>query len=303
MGKNIFVTGATGYVGRNLVKTLTLRGHNISTLHGDITDPISLPRNINLIYHCAGVIKEKEKMEKVNVLGTKNIVETALASDCPLIHLSSAGVIGDTDKLVLDEDTVCNPRNDYEISKYKAEMIVKDSIKRGLRAHILRPSVIFGLGKKAQGDSFFELMKSMRNGRYKNIGKGICNIVHVDEVIKALVMLGERDIPYGSTYLLSNHIPYKDMDKIIKSVEPAVEKRTRVVPYFIAFAAAAAMTLGGFLAHKKNPLTFSRLRALTDERIYSQEKIENILCFRNSCRVEEYLKRTCLEYIRAGLLS
>src|SRR3989344_897829 len=125
--KKKIVTGATGYVGQHLVNSLLEKGHqvyilirkespifsnnkNINTIIGDITDLINLPPDIDTIYHCAGVIWETEQMEKVNVLGTKNIVEVALRNNCQLIHLSSGGAI--------------TPHNACEWSKYKGEKIV-----------------------------------------------------------------------------------------------------------------------------------------------------------------------------------
>ncbi len=303
MAKRIFITGATGYVGKNLMKALLLKGHDVYALKGDIADQISLPGNIDVIYHCAGVIKKKEEMERVNVLGTENIIKAAQENNCVLIHLSSAGIIGSTNQAVLDENTACRPRNDYEMTKYRAEIAVKNAVKNGLRARILRPVVIFGPDKKTEGDSFFELLKSMRKGYYMNIGKGVCNMVHIDEVVKALLALGEADTPFGDTYILGNHLPYAEMDKIVKGASPAVLKKTMSFPYPVALAAASALSLAAMIFRKKNPLTFSRLRVLTDNRIYSQEKIEKGMHFQNSFPVEEYLKKTCEKYIADGALS
>ena len=160
--KKILVTGATGFVGKHLVQALISKGHivyalsrqrpsafleenGVKIITGDITDPISLPSDIKTIYHCAGVINKPKEMEKVNVLGTQNIVEIAIKNNCKLIYLSSAGIVGETKEMILDEHTACHPQNDYEISKYKAEQIVLAGIKRGLKAHILRPVTIFGV--------------------------------------------------------------------------------------------------------------------------------------------------------------
>jgi len=167
INKKIFVTGATGYVGQNLVNSLIKKEYEVYVLTrnkssifsnnkkiniiiGDITDPIIIPKDINTIYHCAGIIYQPEEMERVNVLGTKNIVDIALQNKCKLIYLSSAGIIGKTKDNILDENTICNPQNSYEISKYKAEQIVIDASKKGLCAYILRPTTIFGFKKNTK---------------------------------------------------------------------------------------------------------------------------------------------------------
>ena len=295
--KKKFVTGATGYVGQHLVNSLIEKGYqvyiltrkeslvfsnneNINIIIGDITDSINLPSDIDTIYHCAGVIWETEQMEKVNVLGTKNIVNIALRNNCQLIHLSSAGVI--------------NPHNAYEWSKYKGEKIVLEGIKIGLKAHILRPTTIFGPGKNREGDSFIELIKSMRSGSYKNIGQGIYNIVHIDEVAKGMLELSEANIPYGGIYLLNNPIVFKDRDVLVKNIPPVIAKKTKTIPYPVAWFVALVLTLICFITRRKNPLTFSRLKALTNKRAYSQNKIIEAIHFKNTLPIEEYIKKVCL---------
>ena len=295
--KKKIVTGATGYVGQHLVNSLIEKGHqvyvlkrkespifsnnkNINIIIGDITDPINLPPDIDTIYHCAGVIWETEQMEKVNVLGTKNIVEIALRNNCQLIHLSSAGVI--------------NPHNAYEWSKYRGEKIVLDGIKIGLKAHILRPTTIFGPGKSREGNSFLELIKSVRSGSYKNIGQGIYNIVYIDEVVKAMIELSETNIPYGDAYLINNPIAFKDLDSLVKNIPPVIAQKTRAIPYPVAWFAAMILTLICFITRRKNPLTFSRLKALTNTTAYSKNKIMEVIHFKNTLPIEEYIKKVCL---------
>jgi len=295
--KKKFVTGATGYVGQHLVNSLIKNGYqvyvltrqafsifsnnkNINVIIGDITDPIDLPPDIDTIYHCAGVIWETEQMEKVNVLGTKNIVEIAIRNNCQLIHLSSAGVIG--------------PHNAYEWSKYRGEKKVLDGIKIGLKAHILRPTTIFGPGKNREGNSFLELIKSMRSGSFKNIGQGIYNIVHIDEVVKGMLELSEANIPYGDIYMVNNPIAFRDIDILVKSLPPTMTKKTKTIPYPVAWFAALVLTLICFITRQKNPLTFSRLKALTNTTAYSQNKIIEVIHFKNTLPIEEYIKKVCL---------
>lgn len=315
-----FITGATGFVGQNLVNSLTQKGYkvyiltrkespiflnnkNVEVIIGDITDPIILPKDVDTIYHCAGVINKSKDIEKVNVFGTKNIIEIALQNKCKLIHLSSAGVIGKTKEIILNENTICNPKNSYEVSKYKAEQIILEAIKNGLNAHILRPTTILGIKKDPQNDSFFQLMKAMRNGSYKNIGReGIYNIVHINEVIKAMELLDEINMSYGNIYLLNNPILYKDMDILVKNTNPVISKKTPTIIYFVAFLATILLTLAYFIINKKNPLTFSRLKALTNKKIYSQNKIEKDLLFKNNYKIEEYIKKVCEEYITLRLI-
>ena len=300
MNKKILITGATGYVGQHLVNALLKREYivyvlvrkksnifsndkNVHQIIGDINDPIILPPGIDTIFHCAGVIWEIEQLEKVNVLGTKNIVDIAIKNNCQLIHLSSAGVI--------------DPHNVYEWSKYRGEKIVLEAIKIGLKAHILRPTTIFGPGKNREGNSFIELIKNMRNGYYKNIGHGVYNIVYVDEVVKAMIMLSEANISHGDIYLINNPVTFRDMDIWVKSIPPVIAKKTKAIPYPITWLIALVLTLVCFITRRKNPLTFSRLKALTNTVAYSQDKIVEVIHFKNTLPIEEYIKKVGSELL------
>ena len=317
--KKVLITGATGYVGQRLVlsmleenytvyiltrkrESIFTKNKQVTTIIGDIADPIDLPGDIETIYHCAGVIREPSEMEHVNIIGTKNIVDLALRYNCKLIYLSSAGIVGKTKEKILDERTSCNPQNAYEISKYKAEQIVLAGINKGLKTHILRPSTIFGVKEHPEQDSFFQLLKSMRTGYYKNVGQGIYNIVHIDEVVSVLKLLDRTNAPFGEIYIISNAIAYNDLDILVKNIPPVVRKTTANIPYPIAYGISVILSLLCPMVGKKNPLTLSRVSALTNQQIYSQEKLLKETGFKNTLPVENHLRAVCKTYIELGLL-
>lgn len=323
--KKVLVTGATGYVGQHLVPFLVSKGYlvyilsrkhssvfsdtkEVISIVGDITNPITFPNDIDTIYHCAGVIDDPSEMNRVNVLGTEHIVEFALKNNCRLIYLSSAGVIGHSLDMILTEQTPCHPHNAYEISKYKAEQIIEQAINHGLQAQILRPTTIFGPALKDRKDTFMQLASSMRNGSYKNIGNksrpGIYNIVHIDEVVKAMELLDNDRLPNGNIYLINNTITYRAMDAIVKALSPIRSRNTSLtIPYAVAYIITATLTFIYFITDKKNPLTFSRLRVLTNQKIYSQQKLTVDLSFKNAMPIEQYIKNAVQKYTVSGLLS
>ena len=305
--KHVLVTGATGYVGRHLVdfllqkkyevyvltrnKQSVFSGQNlVHTIIGDITDDFALPNGIQTIYHCAGVIYQKDEMDKVNIQGTKNIVALAIKNNCTLIYLSSAGITGKTNETIITENTPCHPQNAYEISKYTAENSVLEAIKHnGLRAQILRPTTIFGAGKNTKEDTFLKLIQTMRTDWYKQIGDGVYNIIHVDEVVRALWLLDQDTVPNGAIYILNTPIHYKQLDSIVKSTTPTITQKTQTIPYAVAYLGTLFLTIVCSILHKKNPLTFSRLKALTNTQIYSADKIKKELFFVPQKTVEQYI--------------
>lgn len=314
-----FVTGATGYVGQRLVQALAKEGFtvyalsrketdffadlpNVHVIIGDITDEVRLPSGIETIYHCAGVIRNEEEMEQVNVQGTKYMVDLALTHDCMLVYLSSAGIVGKTDVLIIDEHTPCHPHNAYEISKYKAEQIVNDAAKKGLRTQSLRPTTVIGPNLNPKNNGFLQLARSMRGGMYRQIGDGIYNSIHIDEVVRALVMLDDKDLQNGGVYIINDPIPYKTMNVIVKALPPAVVSKTRSLPKIVACGAVIMLSFFYFLIGKPNPFRMARLKALVRPSMYSQKRLESI-GFALHKDVAQHITETCEGYIREGILS
>src|SRR3982750_2187942 len=118
----IFISGATGFIGRQLSLTLAEQGHiihalsrrsnhpllpvhqNIRVFLGDISNKNSLMaamQDCEEGYHPAALArmwtKDKNEFHEVNVIGTRNVLEAAKeASVGRIVHTSSCGVIGPT---------------------------------------------------------------------------------------------------------------------------------------------------------------------------------------------------------------
>ena len=138
--KTACVTGASGAIGKRIVKHLLEKGLRVNVLsrkntvnrdngvfsfQGDLGGDIDLTPFLNgadYLFHCAGEISDPSKMHAINVEGTRKIFEASknvgLKYFC---HISSAGVVGKTEKKLVDEECPCNPTNTYEKSKYLAE--------------------------------------------------------------------------------------------------------------------------------------------------------------------------------------
>ena len=157
--KRYLVTGVSGQLGYDVVRELNKRGiYDILTLTSndlDITDRRLVKKIIDeyapeVIFHCAAYTnvdkaeEDKETCFKVNVEGTKNIVDAARDVDAKLIYISTDYVFdGRKDGLYETTDEV-NPKNVYSMSKAVSEKIALNYEK----SFIVRTSWVFGINGK-----------------------------------------------------------------------------------------------------------------------------------------------------------
>src|SRR5688572_24235530 len=147
---NCFVTGASGFIGANLVHELNARGHRVKALvrpgsdlrglkgaafeptYGDVGDPAALAkamRDCDWCFHVAASyhlwLKDYAPMYAANVQGTRNVIEAAHEARCSrIVYTSTVGCIGlPKDATPTDEDTPVSGdqmRNHYKRSKWQA---------------------------------------------------------------------------------------------------------------------------------------------------------------------------------------
>lgn len=162
----ILVTGATGFVGSEILRRASRRGWrarglarhpdraeplgrlpHIELFRGDVTDPAELDEameGVTSVIHLVGIIaaKDEQGFEKVHVGGTRATLEAAVRAGVPrFVHMSALGVVEGRDV------------TPYFRTKWEAEEAVRAS---GLSTTIFRPSTIFG-----RDSEFFALLAKM----------------------------------------------------------------------------------------------------------------------------------------------
>ena len=216
---SVLITGGTGFLGRSLTRMLVEEGYsvrilsrakyhpkhpNISFYQGDITkynDLINAVQGCEAIFHCAAEKNNPEHMLDMNINSTRELFNIANKSKVKFFcHLSSVGVIGKTDKKIVNEFTDCNPMNYYEETKYAAEKIVQKGIDHGVVV-ILRPTNIFGP----------ETMQSWLSKTWKSKilfcfkGRENAHLIYVEDVTSAAVFLFKKGIDRPvDTFIISN---------------------------------------------------------------------------------------------------
>jgi dihydroflavonol-4-reductase len=223
------VTGANGFTGSHLVKALEqrgdtvvglvrktsdlsrLEGHSVQLVYGDITDRAALQmamQGVDVVFHTAAYVElglvDAAKMERINVEGTRTVLETAkTAGVSKLVYCSTIGIYGDTQGQVIDE-TFQRQQADfssaYDSTKYKAQQLVDQFAAEGLPVVSVMPSGIFG----ADDPHFGPVLQTFLKGRLKVWAGGdrITGIVHVDDLVAAMLLAVEKAAP-GSHYIIS----------------------------------------------------------------------------------------------------
>lgn len=169
-----FLTGATGFVGNSLARQLIQAGHFVNAVvrdpgkarplqelgaqlfPGDVTDRASLRagmQGVDGVFHVAGWYKvgarDKSPGEKVNVHGTRNVLETMKELGIPKgVYTSTLAVNSDTHGNLVDESYRFTGRHlsEYDRSKAEAHRIAEEFIHGGLPLVIVMPGLVYGPG-------------------------------------------------------------------------------------------------------------------------------------------------------------
>ena len=189
----VLVTGHRGFIGKNLVKKLKNRGYELNLLSGDITKPetiIDCAKKSDIVIHLAGKLMDNsfdDSHYRVNVTGTKNMLNEAKKAGARFIFISTAGIYEPC--INAKENTPPNPRTPYEKTKLEAEKLVKDS---GLDYVILRPGIIFGPGDRR----FMKIFRMARRGFFPLIdsGRNLIQPLFVEDFTDILIKIIEKDI-------------------------------------------------------------------------------------------------------------
>jgi len=292
------VTGATGHIGTNLVSALLQKGKavravihraklafddaNLEVVRGDISDVDSLCcafDGAEVVYHLAAAISLSKKdwplVEKVNVAGTRNVVEACLRCGVKrLVAFSSIHAISDEAAVEhIDESCVLNNSScphAYDRSKASAEREVINGFERGLNTVIISPTGV--IGPYDYAPSFLgDAIIMMADNRLPALVTGGFNWVDVRDVVNGAIAAEERSLS-GQKYILSGHwvsiagialavreiagskVPSVMVPaKLVSTIAPIIEIYYRLAKQRLLFTSMSMDTIGGYrnISHDK----------------------------------------------------
>lgn len=224
----VLVTGGEGFTGRYMRAELEASGYEVvSVSHRDdgtadmafdlcdrqaVLDAVS-SFHVDAVVHLAAIAfvahGDVEQMYRVNIVGTRNLLEALAANPNPpraVLLASSANVYGNSDVEVIDEQVAAKPANDYAVSKLAMEYMARTWMDR-LPIVIARPFNYTGVGQSGQ----FLIPKIV--GHYargeRSIELGNLDVIRdfqdVRDVVRVYRQLLEL-VPAGETYNLCSGV-------------------------------------------------------------------------------------------------
>ncbi|HEY8497929.1 MAG TPA: NAD-dependent epimerase/dehydratase family protein [Limnochordales bacterium] len=288
----VLVTGATGFVGRFLVRALVAQGYDVTALVrassprerlqglpvrlvvADLTQPRCLEgvmEGIDWVFHVAGDLSwwrgHRARQWAVNVEGTRRVVAEALRAGVKrLVYTSSVAAVGfPEDGRVADEDFPFNGHRlglQYAISKWEAEQRVLEGVARGLDAVIVNPATILGDDAPRPGS----LVDLAARGRLPVWVEGGTNFCDIDDVVAGHLAAAERGRT-GQRYILGGHnVSFRDLIGALCRAAGVRPPRRRAPAAAVRLAAWVLEGVGAVM--RREPLLTRDLARLAGKEIY-----------------------------------
>ncbi len=320
-----FVTGATGFIGSNLVDYLVKKGDSVVALvrnpkkasvlpegvrvvEGDLFDEFALRegvKGVDVVYHLGGIVRARTKEEyfRVNVDGTKNVVRAIEQEDVPIkrfVYFSSLSASGPA--LMggpKTEDSPCIPVNLYGESKLSAERFLLGEC--SLPVSILRPPVVYG----PRDRDVFNFFLMIRRGIMPLWAwEQWVSIIYVEDLVRAAVELPQHTITKGKVYFVSDGKGHKmeEVGDIASAVLRVAPIKIRIPKWILEVASLGASFLA-FFQQKPPVLCRDKLNDLYAESwVVDDTKARKEWGFKHEYDLREGVRKTLEWYIKEGWL-
>ena len=264
------VTGATGFIGSRLVlrcldddaavvalgrrqspaeaenaSELEARGVEIRDTPVEETDGLlAAMEGVDVVFHLAAAQHEAnvpdEYFRRINVQGTRNVLEAAVAAGVGrLVHGSTIGVYGWQPGATVRNDSPLEPENIYGITKLEAEGVVR-SFESRLLFTIARISETYGPGDRR----LLKLFKGVERGLCLQIGPGrnLHHLVYIDDLLDGLLCAARVEGALGRTFVLAGPKPVTTRE-MLEAISRSLSKPQRIlrVPLSPLMVAAAIL--------------------------------------------------------------
>jgi nucleoside-diphosphate-sugar epimerase len=312
-----FVTGATGFIGQHLVEQLLKQGWQVTALyrnkdkryaseHGAIHWQYgqlqhiqslrdAMPESVDAVFHLASDTSNwslnHSRQYQTNVLGTHNLAKVALEKNAiRFIHTSSLAVYGFHDDVVdeYSEMRGINSPIPYYRSKFLAEEVMREYLKKGLDVVILNPSAVIGPKDQQNWVRMFDLING---GGLQGLPPGRKSFCHVDDIAKAHIQAFIHG-RCGENYILSG--PNADIAQVYRWIANKLNKPapSRVLPCWLLKCTGFSQSLLSHITRKKPKLSLETAYILSANVTAQCNKAQRELQYKNTATLEQMLQET-----------
>jgi dihydroflavonol-4-reductase len=292
---NCFVTGASGFIGANLVHELVARKHRVKALlrpgsdvrglagvkfervEGDLSDTAKLREAMegcDWCFHLAASyhlwLRDYRPMYAANVEGTRRVLEAAASAGCGrIIYTSTVGCIGlphsGNGTVIPSDETIqvaeAQMSNHYKRSKWQAEQVAMQGFRKGWPVIIVNPSAPVGPRDVKPTPTGQVIVDFLNRAMPAYLDTGL-NWVHVRDVAVGHILAAERG-RLGERYILGNaegNWTMKEAFAVLEELTGIPAPKTRI-PYFVALTAAHVNETLSFFTRRppKAPLAGVRM--------------------------------------------
>ena len=321
-----FVTGGTGFVGANVVRTLLRRGREVRALvrprsdtrnldsldvelvAGDLRDRGSLEAALegcDTVYHVAAMYAlwtaNPREVYDSNVTGTVNLLEAAgMAGVQKIVYTSSVATVGlPMDGTPGTEDIPLRPEDmvgDYKRSKYLAEQEALKYAQRGLPVVIVNPSFPVGPWDVKPTPSGQTIVNFLRGKIPAYVDTGL-NVVDVEDVAIGHVMAAEKG-RIGERYILGHaNLTLPELFQLLEQVSGVKAPRLRI-PYGCAYLSACVSEfMARTVTHKPPFVTLAGVKLSRKRMFFDASKAVRELGFPQTPAVDALSK--AVQWFRA----
>lgn len=302
----VLVTGASGYIGRNLVERLLAlrcqvsiitrnkdsfnRAHKaLDLIEFDLSSenqPMPDLSGFDVIFNCAGELKDPSKMQGLHVDGTMRLLKSLQNHDTRWVQLSSVGVYGQNVFGEIKEDHPFSPVGPYELTKAEADTKIRDyCLKSNISFSILRPSNIFSFDMTNK--SLEKWIRWIHSGWFFESDKAETvhsNYVHINNVVDALVLCGFHEKTVNQDFIVSDSLTQTEFVRIVCATLEIVPQRSKYTYLTILKVAKWVSRLTG------NRTIERKICALNTSVVYSNDKLFRTTGYTNRVSLKQGIR-------------
>lgn len=327
--RNVLVTGAAGFIGRNLVQDQLARGYKVTATDLDISPlaamnlqgPLDLRpvdirsteemrpylKGCDAVFHLAAahleVLEDDAYFSDINERAAGELAQAAAEEGVRrFVHCSTVGVYGPLESLPADEETPAAPDIAYETSKLAGERAVRLAASNSRTvAVILRPAWVYG----PLCPRTLKLVRTIARRRFFFVGEGR-NLRHplfISDMLDAFELAATRPLESGETILVAGPetVSVRQLVELITE-ELGMTYTPPQAPAWLVRTACLASEKAAGLAGRKPPFSRRSLKFFTESSAFKTGKARELLGFQPKVDTRHGLRLTIGRYREQGIL-